>query len=61
MQPGDIVQLKSGGPLMTIQSVDHTGITCTWFDDKHNLKTAEFLASMLEPYDEESPGGWGVS
>jgi uncharacterized protein YodC (DUF2158 family) len=28
---GDIVQLKSGGPKMTVEKVGATGITCQWF------------------------------
>lgn len=31
---GDIVQLKSGGPLMTIQSPDDGGwVRCIWFSN----------------------------
>ena len=34
---GDVVQLKSGGPKMTIINVtsllDSVGIECAWFDD----------------------------
>lgn len=34
MQPGDVVQLKSGGPQMTVESVEEKGVICTWFDAK---------------------------
>ena len=30
---GDIVQLKSGGPIMTVESVDEEGLSCIWFAD----------------------------
>jgi uncharacterized protein YodC (DUF2158 family) len=53
MTPGVVVQLKSGGPLMTIHSVDDKEITCTWFDDKHNLRTAKFPEATLEEYDKD--------
>jgi uncharacterized protein YodC (DUF2158 family) len=56
MQPGSLVLLKSGGPLMTVQSVDQSGVTCTWFD-KNNLKTMKFPAVTLELYVEPNLDG----
>lgn len=41
-QPGDVVCLKSGGPDMTIESVqtgDVTIVTCVWFVDKTLYRT----------------------
>jgi uncharacterized protein YodC (DUF2158 family) len=37
-KPGDTVQLKSGGPVMTVEQVDEkTGVRCQWFyGDKMN-------------------------
>ena len=32
---GDTVQLKSGGPIMTIKSIDESGIRCQWFAGEH--------------------------
>lgn len=29
---GDLVQLKSGGPVMTVSNSDHKGVLCIWFD-----------------------------
>jgi uncharacterized protein YodC (DUF2158 family) len=29
---GDVVQLKSGGPKMTVTKVDRNWITCNWFE-----------------------------
>jgi uncharacterized protein YodC (DUF2158 family) len=28
---GDVVQLKSGSPKMTVHSVSAAGVSCTWF------------------------------
>jgi uncharacterized protein YodC (DUF2158 family)/nucleoside 2-deoxyribosyltransferase len=34
IQPGDVVQLKSGGPIMTVESVDPDfGVACRWTDE----------------------------
>jgi uncharacterized protein YodC (DUF2158 family) len=33
LKVGDIVELKSGGPAMTVHEVSGTVITCTWFDE----------------------------
>jgi uncharacterized protein YodC (DUF2158 family) len=34
-KPGDIVRLKSGGPSMTVESIDkkENGLLCLWFDE----------------------------
>lgn len=45
---------------MTVHAIDQTGVICTWFD-KNNQKTATFPEATLEPYDENSTGGFGVS
>ena len=33
-KPGDIVALKSGGPLMTVTKVEGGRVWCEWFDGK---------------------------
>lgn len=42
-QPGDVVCLKSGGPDMTIETVQQVGdvmsVTCVWFVDKTLYRT----------------------
>jgi uncharacterized protein YodC (DUF2158 family) len=39
-QPGDVVQLKSGGPRMTIDNVDGDKVECCWFEkDKQQYGT----------------------
>jgi uncharacterized protein YodC (DUF2158 family) len=52
IKPGDVVQLKSGGPLMTVNSVEaeYGGTTvkawCTWFDGKKECNGAYPLHSL---------------
>ncbi|WP_281278399.1 YodC family protein [Sulfitobacter sabulilitoris] len=31
---GDRVQIKSGGPIMTVESVDGDSVHCIWFQGK---------------------------
>ncbi|TGE08453.1 YodC family protein [Hymenobacter fodinae] len=35
---GDTVQLKSGGPIMTIVKLTLKQVTCTWFDEHNKLQ-----------------------
>lgn len=46
---GDLVQLKSGGPTMTVQYVSDLGVEdtrCNWFVG-HELKRCDFAADSL--------------
>lgn len=45
-QIGDVVQLKSGGPKMTVESMDTDGVKCVWFD-KNDSKAAVFPVGTL--------------
>lgn len=46
---GDVVNLKSGGPEMTVENIDNQGnVTCTWFDRNMERKTETFKSDMLE-------------
>lgn len=51
---GDVVQLKSGGPVMTVALVGENGRTggaeafCKWFDDAQVLRELSFPVEMLD-------------
>lgn len=49
---GDVVQLKSGGPLMTVSYLSDKGkFTCYWFNESggaYESKFAEFKPEMLK-------------
>ncbi|HYE32103.1 MAG TPA: DUF2158 domain-containing protein [Methylomirabilota bacterium] len=47
---GDVVQLKSGGPKMTIAEVDHGGqrYFCKWFAGA-KIETGAFHVDTLKP------------
>ena len=48
---GEVVQLKSGGPLMTVDNVDpHNMINCVWFHEREK-KSDVFPAATLKPVD----------
>jgi uncharacterized protein YodC (DUF2158 family) len=44
---GDTVKLKSGGPPMTVDSIDNRTAWCSWFDSKGDLKTGSFPLTSL--------------
>jgi uncharacterized protein YodC (DUF2158 family) len=49
-KPGDVVELKSGGPAMTVAGEEEFGeLMCTWFDGKKKMD-ATFEPEQLKPY-----------
>jgi uncharacterized protein YodC (DUF2158 family) len=48
-QPGDVVQLVSGGPPMTVTAVvgDGEGVACRWFTAAGQLKADDFPPAAL--------------
>lgn len=54
---GDKVQLKSGGPAMTVTWInDATGILrCTWRDDSNALQVAEFPDACVRAFPVDAP------
>lgn len=51
-QPGDVVQLKSGGPAMTVTALDSEEAKCEWFDDKNQPHRRLFALSSLTKYED---------
>jgi uncharacterized protein YodC (DUF2158 family) len=53
-QAGDTVQLKSGGPVMTVVEYGKysvvEGYKCRWFDDKNNLKEDVFTEAESKAF-----------
>lgn len=53
---GDLVQLKSGGPVMTVEAVrpiDGSDYRCTWFNGK-KLECGNFYHATLKKHEEPS-------
>ena len=48
---GDVVQLKSGSPALTVLRIADNKITVAWYDDSTNgFKTEVIIDSALEPH-----------
>jgi uncharacterized protein YodC (DUF2158 family) len=53
---GDVVQLNSGGPDMTVKEIGGKLVTCTWFDARKKLTEDQFLLATLTKVDEPDIG-----
>jgi uncharacterized protein YodC (DUF2158 family) len=52
---GDIVQLKSGGPDMTVESHhEHDKVYCTWFTAFHEHRRDYFGPNLIERSSDEN-------
>ncbi|MGO9116044.1 MAG: YodC family protein [Desulfomonilaceae bacterium] len=47
-KPGDVVQVVSGGPGMTVAEVEEKGVWCEWFNEKGEHKTELFSPNVLK-------------
>lgn len=45
--PGDVVQLNSGGPKMTVSEIDGDTVYCEWFIEG-DVRRGSFKAAMLK-------------
>jgi uncharacterized protein YodC (DUF2158 family) len=53
IKAGDVVQLKSGGPKMTVEKIYQTPsrktmVHCKWFDKDNNIKAESFEPGSLQ-------------
>jgi uncharacterized protein YodC (DUF2158 family) len=52
--PGDVVQLRSGGPAKTVESIgsmyDAEIVNCVWFDGKKQMR-GQFPPATLKHYE----------
>lgn len=51
---GDQVQLKSGGPVMTVERVDDSNVICIWFQGKspnESVAKEKFPSVVLNKYE----------
>lgn len=54
---GDIVAVKSGGPLMNVTGFhsQYNIVCCAWFDDENHIQYYQFPSNCLELVRENSP------
>jgi uncharacterized protein YodC (DUF2158 family) len=48
IKPGDIVSLRSGGPRMTVATVDAQSAFCEWFTDDQQPQSRSFALASLK-------------
>jgi uncharacterized protein YodC (DUF2158 family) len=52
IKAGDVVQLNSGGPKMTVQKVEAIdgaiSAWCQWFDEKNKPQSQQFVLTSLK-------------
>jgi uncharacterized protein YodC (DUF2158 family) len=47
-KPGDIVSLRSGGPRMTVATIDGQSALCEWFSDDQQPQSRSFILTSLK-------------
>jgi uncharacterized protein YodC (DUF2158 family) len=66
LQSGDLVRLRSGGPVLTVKSVGDGWVICTWLTEYGELQSGGFPLAMVEgpvtlPPDDANPQTNGFS
>jgi uncharacterized protein YodC (DUF2158 family) len=47
LQTGDLVRLRSGGPLMTVQGIQGDHVICSWGDENGEIQSDSFPVAMV--------------
>lgn len=55
MKVGDTVKLNSGGPSMTVLTIDDNKAECLWFTSDYQLQTATFPLDVIDLVKKEIP------
>lgn len=55
LEVGDVVRLKSGGPPMTVESVEGAAAGVVWIDDKQQIHRESFPMGTLAREDNGRP------
>jgi uncharacterized protein YodC (DUF2158 family) len=50
LQPGDLVRLRSGGPLMTVDTVKGNVVHCIWTDPSGQTEQVTFPITVLQKF-----------
>jgi len=50
LQQGDLVRLRSGGPLMTVETVKNEVVECIWTDPNGQTDDAIFPVHVLQKF-----------
>jgi uncharacterized protein YodC (DUF2158 family) len=48
---GDVVCLNSGGPEMTVKTIEGDTVFCVWFDEDRKMQGSNFKAQTLTKSD----------
>ena len=49
LRTGDLVRLRSGGPLMTVAGIDGDDVNCVWTDPEGHIASERLPIEALEP------------
>lgn len=53
IKPESVVQLKSGGPLMTVTKVENGWADLVWYEQGKLVQRTSVEVTALKPYEEE--------
>jgi uncharacterized protein YodC (DUF2158 family) len=53
LKSGDLVKLRSGGPLMTVNGFTNSQVICVYFDEKNEFKSIQVFSGALKAVSED--------